>query len=602
MRMEEFKAKTTEEAIAAGDTLAADNPPTEPEEPSPVADVLALDLTAEQRNSLNMLNYLTVLVQEINESSNSRLLMEQIYSELLNNTTPSIDSATTVELLSILDTIESYRMTDVKRERLQYIFEQGQAQAIAAAVPDPLALLSAVQSRNPIDLLASVVYMAVDSATSYNSAMSQAELQYLQENWALDDEQATTLHESRKSSFSYAVRIVGDYELPAFLTLNETAIDQFVAWKNMPNVVRRIELLESSLETYQALGPYWLLLAESYYANGDYEKCLSAVETYETLATDILRKDYDYAKVLTLAIVAAGETLSDTEYVELASRYASEILHNCDYDDWALRYFVAQTYVDLYATSGDTTYLQKAYDTALDNASYLVDEQLAMNAAFLAPVVEAVAPEGATKEAKSEIDDYNKMLKEERKTELAPVYEPLLLNCQLLFALADRLDISNTEQARIDAMLHGDGPLFLIESLNALYTFGSTESEEDADEDGAIVFTGKELRLPIEMISEHATIVVTVTSDTGTTTFSDWTIKKVERGTKEEIDTFVAVYASESSSKFDYKVGMQVDISIAAYDDQAVDSVEVALQTVDTKNHWWETAMVWDAGIGFVEE
>jgi LPS O-antigen subunit length determinant protein (WzzB/FepE family) len=43
-------------------------------------------LTDEQRNAIGMLNYITVLTQDINASKNSRMYMEEAYSTLINNT------------------------------------------------------------------------------------------------------------------------------------------------------------------------------------------------------------------------------------------------------------------------------------------------------------------------------------------------------------------------------------------------------------------------------------------------------------------------------------------------------------------------------------
>ena len=51
--------------------------------------------------------------------------------------------------------------------------------------------------------------------------------------------------------------------------------------------------------------------------------------------------------------------------------------------------------------------------------------------------------EEAEKEYKAEqkrLKAYNKALKDTRETELPPLYEPLVLNCDLLFALADEMD------------------------------------------------------------------------------------------------------------------------------------------------------------------
>ena len=461
-------AAVIEEATEAPEqtTAATQETPT-------AAPQIADGLDDTQRNSIIMLNYLAVLTQEINASQNSRLYLENAYSTLINNTYPNaVDSRTLSQLTSLLDTLERYRMVAVKRERLEFVYEQNRAQAIRSAVPNPLGLLSAEYATNPAKLAAAVVYMAVDSYTSYQSQSSQADLQYLQNGWALDDEAAIALHNSRRDTFSYMIRIVGDYDLPGDLALSESAVDEFVAWENNSNVVQRIQFLEANLKTYQALGTYWLVLAESYFENGQYDKCLNAVASYEALGARIFRKDYEYARILPLAIISAGEVLDGDKYVAAAEDYIQKILDNTDYDDWASRYFAAQAYVELYARTDDSAHLRSAYEIVLNNVNSLVNEQKAMNAEYLAPVVTVEAPKGATKEQKDDIKKYNDLLKAERKTALPPVNEPLRLNCELLFALADKLHLSEQERLLIENILHEKGQsIFLTTPIDNQYWF-----------------------------------------------------------------------------------------------------------------------------------
>ena len=215
------------------------------------------ELTSEQQNALAMLNYITVLTQEINASKNSRVYMEEAYSTLINNTYPNaVDSRTLNQMTGLLDTMENYRMVNVKRERLQYVYEQSQAQAIRAAIPNPLGLISTVHSFNPAKLVASIVYMAIDSYASYTAYTAAAEQQFLKDGWALDDEEAKVLHESRKGTFSYMVKMVNDNNLPGDLTLTEDTVSEFVRYKNNSNLVSRIQFLESNKRTYQPYGGY----------------------------------------------------------------------------------------------------------------------------------------------------------------------------------------------------------------------------------------------------------------------------------------------------------------------------------------------------------
>lgn len=398
------------------------------------------DLALIQKNSIAWLNYLAMLSQEINSSANSKMYLEEAYAALINNTNPAnVNELTESHLVSLLDSIEKYRMIAVKRERLQFIYDQNKAKAIKEAVPNPIALLSTTQSFDIKGLVLSVAYMAVDSYSSYTNYNSEIDQEYLKDGWELDDEAAENLHDSRKRAFTYMIDIVRQDNLPGELALNESAIEKFVQCKNNPNTHQQIQFLESEQNTYKSFGNYWLLLAECYYNNGQYRKCLDSIDKYEKLHSDIFRKDYYLAKTLPLAIVSASEVQSKDDYIETAKKYLKMIEDNTEGDDWSLKYFVAEMYIDLYSKTQNKTYLRKAYDLALNNVNYLADKQNEINKVYLSDVKEVPIPEDATKEEKKQIKSYNKSLKEKRKTELPEIYEPLAINCDLLFSVSKQL-------------------------------------------------------------------------------------------------------------------------------------------------------------------
>ena len=553
-------------------------------------------LTNEQRNAIAMLNYITVLTQDINASKNSRLYMEEAYSSLINNTYPNaVDSRTLSQLSGLLDTMENYRMINVKRERLQYIYEQNQAQAIRSAIPNPLGLLSAVESFSLRKLVASIIYMAVDSVTSYNAYKNQAELQYLQDGWALDDEESSILHESRKGTFSYMVRMVNEYSLPGDMSLTEGSVENFVNWKNNGNVVSRIQFLESNEKTYQAYGGYWLLLAESYYENGDYEKCIEAINSYEKIDVRIFRRDYELANVLPLGISAAKEILDNEDYAAYATEHVKKIITNTDPDDWSLRYFTAQTLIDVATVTEDRGYLDDAYDIVLDIVNTMMTEQHTLNTTYLSKVEEIPVPKGATKSEKADIQKYNKMLKEIRKTEVPPVYEPLKLCCDLLFALAEEISITPAEQARVDRMLHPNGEkLFLSEAVDENYWFDHTNSTEQLTE-VQIDFVGNIIIVPAAYLTGDTVISVTVTGGAvmDTAVLSDWHIEQVKRGDNSDFSTYEAAYVSSDSKHFTWVPDSNVIVKL--YPNGIDNSMyEFNYHTVSTKNNWYDYLKVWE--------
>ncbi|MBE5807201.1 MAG: hypothetical protein E7317_02550 [Clostridiales bacterium] len=553
-------------------------------------------LTDVQRNAIAMLNYMTVLTQETNAAKNSRIFMEQAYSSLVNNTYPNaVDSRTLSQITGLLDTMEKYRMVNVKRDRLQYIYEQNQAQAIRAAVPNPMGLLSSSHSLTPARLVASIVYMAVDSYTSYIAYTAEADMQYLKDGWALDDEEAAVLHESRKGAFSYMVKMVNDYGLPGEFSLTEETVSELVKWKNNDNVVARIRFLESNQKIYQSYGGYWLILADAYYNNGEFLNCLNAITTYESMGARLFRWDYEYARVLPLAIASAEQVYSEDEYVDQAAKWADAIVENTQNKDWALRYFAAQTYVGIYGKTQNRTHLQKAYDIVLDNVNYLVDEQRSLNATFLAAVKETPVPKEATKNKKDQINNYNKLLKETRKTEFAPVSEPLRLNCDLLFGIATELEIPDDDKAGDDEILHPDGErLFLNESLDDLYWFDISNKPQTKTTD--IEFGGTSMVLPVRTLSQNATITVEVQEKDAeeSVIISDWKLDRVEHGTEGDISTYVAIYTSEEAKNHAWGVESTITIAVMGNPDFSEEPFTFEYTTEGTKREWYDYLKVWE--------
>ena len=535
------------------------------------------DLTSKQKNAVNMLNYIMTITQEINNSKESRLYLESAYSSLINNSDPGlIDTRTQERITNILDTLEQYRMIAEKRERLRYIYEQNRAQALRQAIPDPVGLLSAVSSGNILKSAASVIYMAVDAASSYQNAVTQTDLQYLQDGWQLEDEEAQELHNSRKSTFEYMVDMVRENSLSGEYALNENAVNDFVEWKDKTNLTSKIQWLESNESTYEKFGPFWLELAKSYYESEEYDKCLDAIKKYEGISVKIFRKDYDYAEALPMAIVSAKEIRDKNVYIQTAREYSEVILSNADGENWALRYFVAQIYLDLYKQTGSKEYLQKAYDIALNNVNVLVESQKELNLAYLSDIQEVSVNKEAEDEdrEKKEVKQYNKLLKAQRKVELPPVDEALYLNCDLLFALAEQLDISVDEQKKIDAILHENGePVFLTQALDEKFWFESADKKLDV-QNIDIDFDGKTLKIPAVCIADRSRITVSVDGSSGNQTFQDWTVKKVYRPKGADCSDFIVIFTSETAKKYKYESGDKIAVQITPVAESADEILE----------------------------
>ena len=119
-----------------------------------------------------------------------------------------------------------------------------------------------------------------------------------------------------------------------------------------------------------------------------------------------------------------------------------------------------------------------------------------------------------SKEQKAEIKQYNKYLKENRKTELVPIYEPLLVNCELLFALMDQLDFPSEERATVDAILHENGgALFLDAVIDTAFRLDDTSIRSNEID---VVFDGEKIEIPADFYSSASSVTLTVSGDSTT--------------------------------------------------------------------------------------
>lgn len=559
-------------------------PTTEPIEPES-------EITVVQQNSINMLNYLAFVTEEIYTSKDNRIILEDIYTSLMNEINPgTIDDITQDHLRNLRDVIKSFLHIETKRERLQYQYNQEKAASMRSAVPDPIAILSTVKSLNWKQLVVSVAFTVIDSYNNYKAASENADMEFLLSGWELDDEETDTIQRNREYAFDYMVDIVQEYGTDEFtkkelgiLTLNEKAVENFADICATDEVYRKIQLLESAENTYQHFGRYWLELADCYYEIAEYQKCLDCVAEYNELATGIFRQDFNLVQILPKAIVAAQEVYDGAEYVSHTQEYADAIIVNTSEADWSMRYFAAQVYIDLYSKTNDEAYLWTAYEIAKSNVSQLIDEQCELNQVYLnevqsltveEPDYEFVSEEKQNelkKEFKAEkkrVDAFNKELRRIRKTELPPVYEPLVLNCDLLFALAKQLNVGESEQNKIQKMLKTESNgVFLSGLVNDRYSFGSSTT------DYAVEFSKDEIVIPANLLVQGAKVIVTVEDASGITSFEDYNVTKVTRQ-DDDIGSFYAYYTSKSIKSVEWAAGTKVIVQICQGEEYAPITLE----------------------------
>ena len=214
------------------------------------------NLNDDFKTQINLLNYLTVVTQDIKQTKN-RMLLDDTYNALYNSMhLEAIDNKTQGYTKNLADIIFSLKMSKIKRERIEFILEQEKASAMKQAIPNPVALLSSTQAKSKYKLLASIAYMVIDSIAGYNAAISNANMDYLKSGWEIDDNELADINTLNGLLWDYKNEMRREYNIPSDLILNEEKIIDFVKNKNYDNIdgkilfLRKIKILIKAILYY----------------------------------------------------------------------------------------------------------------------------------------------------------------------------------------------------------------------------------------------------------------------------------------------------------------------------------------------------------------
>lgn len=396
----------------------------------------------ESHRAVAMLNYLTVQVQKILNTKENKVALEQIYNELDENTAPNaIDEHTQSQLKTIKDTINHFRLINTDRVHLQILFENDQAEALRSAMPDPTYLLSAAVSGDPLRAIASIAMTGLSSWTNYNSAKNNVKLENLKAEWELDKEEQNEIHNLRQSTFDYLVDMVQDFGIPDEYTLNKPSVEKFVEISNNDNAAYRKISLEGNEDIYSRYGPYWGLLAKTYYELDEYKNCLDAIKNYEIVRAKIFRYDNDFAMALPYAILSLEKVYgNDAKYFSEMQRYLSLLEKETPKDKWQMRYFIAQSYLSLAEkkVSIKNECLRKALEISKNDLNTLSNVQKQWFDDYLKPVDEKIADNLPIDEVEKRKEKIKKE-KQRKESELIPYHKGFFTVSQLYFELAEKL-------------------------------------------------------------------------------------------------------------------------------------------------------------------
>ena len=299
-------------------------------------------------------------IKVIEADDNNRVVIEELhFQDLL----PTMNKYTRDYYATFNNQLSALQLVEVQRDRLNYLYEMNQENLIHSLMPNAVSVATvAFSTRNILSSIIAIAGTALSSISSYASQEDLIELEYIQQNWDLDDQEKMALDALASELYLYKCDIGSSLGIGREQALSSSDLKDFVDACNESSPATRysrLSRLESRLNT---LPDYWREMAKAAYELERYAECLSYLEKYEEYYVPIFFHDNDHASAMMIKAFCIMETYEGDDKVHVLNSIADEILENIQDSDWIRYIFCAELFDDLYVQFGDIEYLQKAYD------------------------------------------------------------------------------------------------------------------------------------------------------------------------------------------------------------------------------------------------
>lgn len=267
--------------------------------------------------------------------------------------------------------ISNFKSINIKRERLQYIYDQQKSMQLAALVPNALSVATiALSAKSPKQTIIAVAGTALHTATSYLQTKKNTELEQLKSQWELDDQAYNVFNNLYVGLWSHLSEMANEYGY---------SNEDFASTKTISNFVKEMDELkgqhrdiitvckryEEELSSYPE---FWRTLAIASYELGFYQEALDYVSKYEDCYLRVFYHDPDNAHLLLIKAYCIDALEKDpVEKTLKLEKIVDEIIKDQQTSpEPAKQYYCYFVYKDLFKYTGDESYLEKAWQILND--------------------------------------------------------------------------------------------------------------------------------------------------------------------------------------------------------------------------------------------
>ena len=356
----------------------------------------AIDLNADYE--LGLSKKLLIETAKVLENKNNMLILDEIYSY---DWYYKMDTETSLPYLTNFNnSVDKFRSIEERKEFLQYFQEQAKQMQIAQLTPNMLSVATiAFTAGNPLRSLIAIAGTALSSYTNYTTEKQRSELNLMQDQFELNQNAKEEFNKLLGDMRNYITKSMAKYGFNNDDFASVQTVKEFVnfveQYSDSPvNLINQLNIGKYRREL--AIFPeYWAALGTAYYETEQYEAALDCISEFEKYYVKTMYHDNAFANLMMIKAYCIEEIYDDeSEKNALLSEVIPLIVENGD-NSWIQLYYAVKAYENLAASSGDNTYILKAYDLmneviTLLSTSYNTDYEDYMNGVFIQKMKEGI--------------------------------------------------------------------------------------------------------------------------------------------------------------------------------------------------------------------
>jgi len=326
------------------------------------------------RSALMYINHLNHVVAKLN-NMDDLLVLQQEYENLTddNLNLEAIHDESTVQLIvQLMDQLHNLQQAKVRSIQAQVMFDEQKKGAIWKALPQPAMLLVAT---DPYSLALAVGGAALTSVQNYYNALSEAEKEKHEKDFAIGKDKLAYINEINKELFLSQWRLMRDYGISDRDRVTREDSRLFLGFAEVlkgdwSDDVRRNRLVLNVFRSHEAdmrnLPFYWITRAAAAKTLGEFDDLKYSCSRYFALFKDapIVRRDMDACAMALLYVSVAMKDkkgFSDDECTAIR-KWLSFVETTVRIPEWQTKFAVAMIYHKI----GDVEKAKQVLSATLD--------------------------------------------------------------------------------------------------------------------------------------------------------------------------------------------------------------------------------------------